>query len=645
MAGRIAGITIEIGGNTTNLQKALKGVDSQLKTTQNNLKDINKLLKLDPTNTELLTQKQKNLEQAINLTKERLETLKQAQSQVAEGSQEWDALQREIIATEQQLDSLETEYKNFGSVAAQQIKATGEKMKEFGSKIEDVGKKLSKISGAAAGALTALGGITYKSMQSADEMATLSKQVGISTDTIQKWSYASELVDVSLDTMTGALKKVTKSMTGHEETWKKLGVSVTDGTGQMRSAEDVFYDTLQALSKVGNETERDQIAMDLFGRSASDLAGVIDDGGEALKQYGQEAEDLGLIMDTDTIGKLNEANDTVDKLKANMGMSFAQLGATLLETFGPALEKVAGFIATLTEKIRNLTPEQAEMIVKILAIVAVVGPLITVIGSIITGIGTLMTIIPLLAGPIGIVIAAIAAVIAIGVTLYKHWDEIKAWAAETADTISNKWDELKDNVSNAVENIKLKVTTAWDNIRTKVGAAVTVLVGVVTTAWNGLKTAVSTVIDGIKAKIDSFKEKLDSLKTKAQSVIDRVKQIFSGEISLPRIKLPHFSVTGNFSLNPPRVPSFNVQWYKKAYENPIMFTSPTVLGTPGGLKGFGDGHGAEIVMGLNKLRELVGQTGVVINIYPSAGMNETELAQIVQNKLVQLQKQRDLAYA
>ena len=109
MAGRIQGITIEIDGNTTKLQQSLKGVDSQLKTTKNTLKDVDRLLKLDPKNTELLTQKQKNLEQAISGTKQRLDELKSAQDGVQKGTAEWDALQREIIATEQDLDKLKSQ--------------------------------------------------------------------------------------------------------------------------------------------------------------------------------------------------------------------------------------------------------------------------------------------------------------------------------------------------------------------------------------------------------------------------------------------------------------------------------------------------------------------------------------------------------
>lgn len=142
-SGRIKGITIEIEGKTEKLASSLKSIDSQLNKTQGALKDTNKLLKLDPGNTDLLRQKQKQLEESIKDTKTRLDELRTAQSKVEEGSAEWDAIQREIVATEQQLKNLEKEYKNFGSVAAQQIAATGEKMKTIGGKMSEAGQELT----------------------------------------------------------------------------------------------------------------------------------------------------------------------------------------------------------------------------------------------------------------------------------------------------------------------------------------------------------------------------------------------------------------------------------------------------------------------------------------------------------------------
>ena len=148
--GRIKGITIEIGGDTTKLESALKNVNREIKDTESKLKDVNKLLKMDPGNSDLLAQKYKTLQQEISATKDKLSTLKEASKQadqaLKDGSiskDQYDALQREIAETEQSLKSLEQEYKNFGSVQAQQVAAAGEKMKEFGGKIESVGKGLT----------------------------------------------------------------------------------------------------------------------------------------------------------------------------------------------------------------------------------------------------------------------------------------------------------------------------------------------------------------------------------------------------------------------------------------------------------------------------------------------------------------------
>ena len=146
MAGRIAGITIEINGDSTKLQNSLKGVDKSLKQTQTALRDVNKLLKFNPGNTELLVQKQRNLKKAINETKDRLKELRKAAENTTPeqiGQEKYDALQREIIDTENRLKSLKKEMSSFGSVADQKLQAVGSAMKDLGGKVQNVGKELS----------------------------------------------------------------------------------------------------------------------------------------------------------------------------------------------------------------------------------------------------------------------------------------------------------------------------------------------------------------------------------------------------------------------------------------------------------------------------------------------------------------------
>lgn len=768
-SSRIAGITIEIGGDTTKLQSSLKAVDKQLGETQKNLKDIDKLLKLNPGNVELLTQKQKNLTSAIQSTEKRLQELKDAQSGVAEGTDEWDKLQREIISTETDLKSLKDQYKDFGSVAAQQVAAAGQKMEDFGNKVTKAGQAFQPISTAATTALTGLAGLAMKAVSTADDLNTLSKQTGFTTDEIQKMKYAADLVDVSFEDIEGALKKLKPKITENNKALADLGVSTKNADGSTRNATDVFYDAIEALSKIPNETERDQKAMELFGKSADSLAGIIDDGGAAMKAYGEEAERMGLIMGQDTVDNLNKVNDTIDKLKAQGGGALAKLGATIATVLGPSIEKVLGLVSKATDAIAKLTPEQAETILKVLAVTAAIGPLLKTGGKLISGIGKVLKLAPKISSAIKVVNAVlaanpyvliIAAVIALAVIIYKNWDKIKAWTKEMAekvkgffedmknkitdavnkvkDTVSNVWNNIKTTVTNAANGVKTSAVNAWngvkdattkafdavkstvtdkmnavkksfddaggglkgiasatmtgikeyytlgfdtlnkltggklDGIKTAFSNAFSTVKTTVSNAWDSIKTTASTKIDNIKSTVSTafnnvvnkikeimkFDFKLpsltlptwESMKAHFDSLVQSLKNAFKFSWSLPHIKLPHFKVTGGkwpFGLGGEgSLPSISIDWYKKAYRNPILFTSPTVMATPQGYKGFGDGTGAEIVMGLNKLQELVGASRpVVVNVYGTQGQSVDALADAVTRKIVSLQKQRTAAYA
>ena len=230
----------------------------------------------------------------------------------------------------------------------------------------------------------ALISMTKESAAFADNIITLSMQTGQTTEQLQEFSYATELIDVSVDTLQSSLTKLTNNMqdtmngTGNAKaSFEALGVSVTDADGNMRSANDVFYETIDALGEVKNETERDAMAMDIFGRSAQDLNPLIIQGSETLKGYAQEAHNVGYVLDEEALSALGAVDDAYQRLqktqegvKNQMATEFAPYleefytkEATLVKNWGTAIANsgVVDAFGMILDTVTDLIPGTNEL--------------------------------------------------------------------------------------------------------------------------------------------------------------------------------------------------------------------------------------------------------------------------------------------
>lgn len=308
MADRIKGITIEIDGDTSKLSKALKDVNSELKQSQNNLKDIDKLLKFDPGNTTLLQQKYKTLGTEIEATKKKLETLKTAESQASQAlangditEQEFEALQREIVETEQKLQSLTKEFKEFGSVSAQQVAAAGEKMKDVGSKVESAGKAIMPASFA----VTGLGTAAVKTCSDFDSsMSTVSAVSGATGKDLE------------------ALRDKAKEM------GEKTVFSASEAAEAMNYMAMAGWKTEDMLSGIEG-------VMNLAAASGEDLATTSDIVTDALTAFGMSAQDSGHFADI-----LAAASSNANTNVAMMGETF-KYAAPIAGAMGYSAEDTA----------------------------------------------------------------------------------------------------------------------------------------------------------------------------------------------------------------------------------------------------------------------------------------------------------------
>ena len=367
--------------NIERLSASMDVLDAEMRKVSAKYADNAESAELSAAKTDLLTQK-------ISLQYDKIDNLKAGLEEAAEnyGSNAVETLrwEKELNNAEAELYKLNGQLKNNTEQVEDTTTATedaGQSMGNLGDVVNGLTSKLGiqlpdgmKSSMNAMGSLDAsslaLAGtfaavaaaivkvekamisMTKESASFADNIITLSMQTGQSTQQLQEFAYASELIDVSVDTLQGSLTKLTNNMqdtmngTGNAKaSFEALGVSVTNADGSMRSANDVFYETIDALGQVKNETERDAMSMDIFGRSAQDLNPLIIQGSQTLKAYADEAHNVGYVLDDEALSALGAVDDAYQRLQKTQEGVKNQLSAE----FAPYLEEFYGDVTTMVK--------------------------------------------------------------------------------------------------------------------------------------------------------------------------------------------------------------------------------------------------------------------------------------------------------
>lgn len=538
--------------------------------------------------------------------------------------------------TGQELEQLSTKFVKFAKLNNTDVSGSVDKVQKalsaYGLGAEDAGAYLDR--------LNKTGQDTGVSVDSLAEgivsNSAAFQQMGLSIDDatilmgqLEKSGVNSETV---LNGMRKALKKATEDGIPLNQALSELQGTIENGSGSV--------DGLTA-------------SYELFGKSGDQIYAAVKSGAINFEDLGIAAEESGGNIDS----TFAATQDTTDKFKTTLNqlkITGAELGTTLLSVLAPVLEKINTVIQTLKEKWDALDPKTKETIMKVGLIVAAIGPVVTIIGGVISVIGTVISVAGSLIGVIGTIVAVIGgpltliigAAIAIGVLLYKNWDKIKTKAAELRQKIAEAWENIKQKIVttwNTIKSVtelvwtaiktaittkaseikttiqtkfneaKQKITEALNNAKTKASEIMGNMKTAISTKAGEIKTAVGTKFEAIKDKI---KEKMESAKTAVKTAIDKIKSFFNFSWKIPKPKLPSFSLkttTKTFLGKTVTVPTgFSFDgWNRKAYDQPFLFTDPTIVNG----RGFGDGPGSgEIVYGRdNLLKDIATAAGVDSN--------------------------------
>ena len=713
-AGKIKGIAIVLDGDTTKLGKALSNVTHDSVKLHKELKEVERALKFEPGNTELIAQKQKILAENIELTTQRLKKLKDAQAQVEEqfkrgdiSAEQYRAFRREVVLTESSLKTLKQKLADVGG-GTNGLDKLKNKLKQVGTAAKEVGKEISgALSTGAAATTAAVGGLTVGMQDFNQDLARLKTNASMAgndlklvEDAFMKITQVTGETDSAVETVSNLLA------TGFKDN------QLADMIDQINGAAIKFSDTLktEGIADGIQETFATGEAIGQFAELLERSGVNLEDFNIKLQQAQAEGEGTQFIMQTmadlgfgAVTEKYKELNPEVQK-SAEANAKLQKAMADLALVLAPLVVKVTEIITKFVEWATN-NSGLVTAIVTLAGVITGLSAAFSVLSPVISVVSTIFPLIKIaiagLSGPIGLAVIAITGLVTAGVALYKNWDTVKQYAETVwngittflqgiwngiSNTCKTIWNGIVTFLSGIWNGIKTTITTVWNGITTFLqgiwngisNTCKTIWNGIVTFLsgiWNGIKTTITTVFNSIKTFLstginavktlfsngfnavktvvttifnaiktiittvfnniktvsqgvwNSIKTAVNSVKTvisnawnavknvtttvfnaikkaivgpiewardKVKAAIDAVKGFFSKlEFKLPKIKLPHFKLSGGFSLNPLSVPKLSVDWYDKGG----IFTGPQIIGV-------GEKR-PEFVGALEDLREIV----------------------------------------
>lgn len=311
-------------------REACKGINSSLREIGSEMNLVTATYADNANSTKALTQKQDILKKTLSEQTKKVEEAEKAlatmrKNGVDPASPAYQKMQTNLNNAKAEMAKTENQIKS----TTKELQSSKVNWESVGNVVGKVGKAfgtaLAALGGAAVGAATALTGLTVSASNYADDLITQSTFTRQSTDELQKYAYAARFIDVEMDTLTKSMAKNIKSMDSarngseaYADAYKALGISVVDANGKLRDSNDVYWETIDALGNVQNETERDALAMQLFGKSAQELNSVIGAGSEAFKRLGDEAAQMGFVLSEDAVTRLGAFNDKLQVLSAGM---------------------------------------------------------------------------------------------------------------------------------------------------------------------------------------------------------------------------------------------------------------------------------------------------------------------------------------